>query len=144
MDKFIKAKEILETNLKIGNTWQCPSVEEAYNLISEGCRELKAARLTQTNSEVIDQNLTLKNMTENNNNTTTTPKMNNNTSTKTDDHYILETMEQFGGSFVSYLAMAARHADAVNYWKLRNTFSEYWDEFAQIRAEMNMKRGLRE
>jgi len=55
MNKFIKAKEILETKLKIGNTWQCPTVEEVHNLISEGCRETEAnARLVQTHSEMLE------------------------------------------------------------------------------------------
>lgn len=48
------------------------------------------------------------------------------------DMKTLEAMEKYGGSFVSHLATAARHADPVNLQKIKATFSEYWREYKEM------------
>lgn len=45
---------------------------------------------------------------------------------------IVTLMEQYGGSFVKSLAQCFRHADPVNFTKLRQTFSAYWDSYAEM------------
>lgn len=49
-----------------------------------------------------------------------------------EDYEIVEAMEKFGGSFVQSLAQCFRHADPVNYAKLRITFPEYWEEYKKL------------
>ncbi len=43
---------------------------------------------------------------------------------------IIKKMEHFGVSFVTALANAARHADLVNYERLRNAFPHYWKSYS--------------
>ncbi len=45
------------------------------------------------------------------------------------DEKILDKMEQMGGSFVKALSLAARHADPLNFQKIKDNFGEYWDEY---------------
>lgn len=42
---------------------------------------------------------------------------------------VVEKMECCGGSFVKALAQCFYHADAINFRKLKNTFSEYWENY---------------
>lgn len=49
-----------------------------------------------------------------------------------DDLEIIKTMEQFGGSFVQKLAMAARYADDKNMDKLRFAFADEWVKYAAL------------
>lgn len=45
---------------------------------------------------------------------------------------IIEAMEKYGGSFVSHLAAAAKHADSKNLAKLKAAFPEYWKQYAEM------------
>ncbi len=45
------------------------------------------------------------------------------------DDKIIEAMELYGGSFVKALAVCIKKADPINYSKLRNVFSNYWEEY---------------
>lgn len=45
------------------------------------------------------------------------------------DYKIIEAMETYGGSFVKALAVCLHRADPINYQKLRNTFSNYFEEY---------------
>lgn len=42
---------------------------------------------------------------------------------------IVEKMALYGGSFVKALAECFFRVDPNNFKKLKNTFSEYWDEY---------------
>jgi hypothetical protein len=50
------------------------------------------------------------------------------------DHLIVEKMEELGGSFVRTLAGAYICGDSVNRGKIRNTFREYWQKYADLVA----------
>lgn len=58
----------------------------------------------------------------------------------TDDD-VLTVMESLGGSFVSGLAHLYRKADSKNRWKLKATFSDYWNEYVQ-HARIIKNRGV--
>ena len=45
------------------------------------------------------------------------------------EYKTIENMEKYGGSFVKVLALCFRHADPVNFKKLKTTFSEYWEQY---------------
>ncbi|MDA3803171.1 MAG: hypothetical protein PF488_04780 [Patescibacteria group bacterium] len=45
---------------------------------------------------------------------------------------IAEKMEKFGDSFVKCLAVCFYHADRPNIDKLKNAFSEYWEQYKKI------------
>lgn len=47
----------------------------------------------------------------------------------------IRAMEKYGGSFVSHLGQAARHADDGNLQKIKNTFPEYWAQYEQMAKE---------
>ena len=49
-----------------------------------------------------------------------------------EDSEIVEAMERYGGSFVKALAVCFQRADYINYKKLKNTFSNYWDEYREM------------
>lgn len=42
---------------------------------------------------------------------------------------VVENMTKFGGSFVQALAECFHRADRFNFRKLKDTFSNYWDEY---------------
>ena len=46
--------------------------------------------------------------------------------------YIVEAMDKYGGSFVKALAECFRRADRDNFIKLKNTFSEYWEQYKKM------------
>ncbi len=48
------------------------------------------------------------------------------------DYKIVEAMEKYGGSFVKALAVCLQKADLINFSKLRNTFSNYWEEYEKF------------
>jgi len=45
---------------------------------------------------------------------------------------VVDAMAQYGGSFVKALAECYYKADAINFNKLQDTFSEYWDEYDEL------------
>jgi pyruvate/2-oxoacid:ferredoxin oxidoreductase beta subunit len=45
------------------------------------------------------------------------------------DERVIEAMETYGGSFVKALAECLRRADVNNYQKLKNTFTDYFNEY---------------
>ncbi len=49
-----------------------------------------------------------------------------------DDFKIVSAMEEYGGSFVQALAKAAFRADQVNLQKMKDTWPEYWKEYAEM------------
>lgn len=49
-----------------------------------------------------------------------------------EDKLIIEAMHKYGGSFVKVLASAFDHADYVNFFKLKNSFPEYWEEYKKF------------
>lgn len=48
------------------------------------------------------------------------------------DMLVVEAMEKYGGSFVQALAVCFRRADAGNLYKLKTTFSEYWEQYTEM------------
>ena len=46
-----------------------------------------------------------------------------------DKQIVVDRMEKEGGSFVKGLANCFRHADRKNFEKLKETFSDYWEEY---------------
>lgn len=48
------------------------------------------------------------------------------------DLNIINAMKKYGGSFVSHLGAAAQHADHKNLEKLKETFPEYWKQYAEM------------
>ncbi len=48
------------------------------------------------------------------------------------DSKIVEAMERYGASFVKALAVCFQRADSINFSKLRNTFSNYWEEYEKF------------
>ncbi len=49
-----------------------------------------------------------------------------------EDIIIVATMEKYGGSFVRALAALARRADPVNLRKIKNTWSQYWEDYEAL------------
>ncbi len=47
----------------------------------------------------------------------------------------IRAMEKYGGSFVSHLGQAARHADDKNLQKIKDAFPEYWKQYEQMAKE---------
>lgn len=45
---------------------------------------------------------------------------------------VVEAMDRFGGSFVRALANAFYHADFNNFKKLKNAFSDYWNNYEKV------------
>lgn len=48
------------------------------------------------------------------------------------DLKVIEFMEKYGGSFVRALATAARFADSDNLAKIKATWPEYWQRYAEM------------
>jgi hypothetical protein len=44
---------------------------------------------------------------------------------------VVETMQEFGGSFVKALASCFYRADPLNFQRLRKAFPEYWNEYRE-------------
>lgn len=51
------------------------------------------------------------------------------------DLKVIEAMETYGGSFVTALAQAARHADQYNLAKIKETWPEYWSTYMKMAEE---------
>lgn len=51
---------------------------------------------------------------------------------------VVNCMARNGGSFVKALATAFRHADSVNFQRLKMAFPEYWLEYAGM-VERNLQ-----
>jgi len=51
---------------------------------------------------------------------------------------VVETMEQYGGSFVKALAQCFWHADPNNFTKLKNTFIDYWNQYKSMAQNKNL------
>lgn len=49
-----------------------------------------------------------------------------------EDMNVVEAMEKYGGSFVQALAVCFRRADSINLAKLKETFSEYWQQYTEM------------
>jgi len=45
---------------------------------------------------------------------------------------VVDTMKQYGGSFVKALAECFYHADPINFNKLKDAFSEYWSQYEKM------------
>lgn len=45
---------------------------------------------------------------------------------------IIEAMETYGGSFVKSLSQCFRHADPINFKKLKDAFPEYWEKYKKM------------
>lgn len=48
------------------------------------------------------------------------------------ENKIVETMEQYGGSFIQALAVCFRRADPINFMKLQLEFTDYWRQYASM------------
>lgn len=48
------------------------------------------------------------------------------------DYKTVENMEKYGGSFVKALAECARRADPINLRKIKDTWSEYWNQYENM------------
>ena len=51
------------------------------------------------------------------------------------DYKTVEAMERYGGSFVRSLARLIRCADRKNFWKIRNTWPAYWEQYEEMSKE---------
>lgn len=47
---------------------------------------------------------------------------------------VVENMETYGGSFVKALAKCFWLADSINFNKLKETFSEYWKKYLEMKG----------
>lgn len=54
---------------------------------------------------------------------------------------VVDCMELHGGSFVKALSLAFRHADSINFAKLKYAFPEYWIEYADM-TTLRLKREI--
>ena len=48
------------------------------------------------------------------------------------DLLVVDTMEQYGGSFIIALANAARRADVHNLEKIKSTWRDRWDYYLEL------------
>jgi len=48
---------------------------------------------------------------------------------------VADNMVKFGGSFVRSLGEALYHADPINTRKIKDTFSEYWEQFLNFKKK---------
>ena len=54
--------------------------------------------------------------------------------------YVLEAMQRYGGSFIRALAECFYRADDNNFKKLKDTFSDYWEQYEKMLG-LNIKVG---
>lgn len=47
------------------------------------------------------------------------------------DHWTIEAMSAYGGSFVKALSVAARYADSFNLAKIKRAWPEYWTDYEE-------------
>lgn len=55
---------------------------------------------------------------------------------------IVQAMRKYGGGFVQSLSEAFSHADRGNFFKLKNAFPEYWEEYKEFALHDKIKKGL--
>lgn len=55
------------------------------------------------------------------------------------DYWTMDAMEKYGGGFVQILSTLARHADATNFAKIKDTWPDYWSEYEARGREMEAK-----
>jgi hypothetical protein len=55
------------------------------------------------------------------------------------DYEIVQTMEQRGGSFVRALAAACHCADPVNFAKIKATWPDYFEEYAEMHEQAKQR-----
>lgn len=56
------------------------------------------------------------------------------------DREVVEAMIQGGGSFVQQLGRCFLYADHTNFAKLRETFPEYWAQYAKVAEHYRVTR----
>jgi hypothetical protein len=52
---------------------------------------------------------------------------------------IVEKMAKYGGSFVKALAECFHRADPINFFKLKFTFHDYWEEYENFKLKDYIK-----
>ena len=53
------------------------------------------------------------------------------------DKKTIETMMEYGGSFVRKLGAAALVADDQNLRRIKNTWPEYWDQYTRMAKQIS-------
>ena len=53
------------------------------------------------------------------------------------DKKTIETMMEYGGSFVRKLGAAALVADDQNLRRIKNTWPEYWDQYTRMTKQLS-------
>lgn len=53
------------------------------------------------------------------------------------DKKTIETMIEYGGSFVRKLGAAALVADDQNLRRIKNTWPEYWDQYTRMAKQLS-------
>ena len=53
------------------------------------------------------------------------------------DKKTIETMMEYGGSFVRKLGAAALVADDQNLRRIKNTWPEYWDQYTRMAKQLS-------
>ena len=53
------------------------------------------------------------------------------------DKKTIETMMEYGGSFVRKLGAAAFVADDQNLRRIKNTWPEYWDQYTRMAKQLS-------
>lgn len=53
------------------------------------------------------------------------------------DKKTIETMMEYGGSFVCKLGAAALVADDQNLRRIKNTWPEYWDQYTRMAKQLS-------
>ncbi len=53
-------------------------------------------------------------------------------------HFVSLGMRKFGGSFVKALGEALAYADTANTIKIKETWKDYWKEYAEIGHNMEL------
>ena len=58
-------------------------------------------------------------------------------------HYVLLTMEKYGGAFVKALAEAFRRADPHNFRRLKEAFPELWERYTKMTLDFALEEAPR-
>ena len=58
------------------------------------------------------------------------------------DHKLIETMELYGGSFASAIAVAAYRADLRDYTRLKSAFPDLWEEYTEMVEQLERARRM--
>ena len=65
--------------------------------------------------------------------------MNNKLDWEDEKHFVALGMQTYGGGFVKLLGESLLHADKSNSLKIKDTFSEYWEEYLEKGKDLEIQ-----